>query len=139
MKIISLTGGIGAGKSAVAQIMRELGAVTLDADQVARTVILPETPAWGEIVETFGPAILLPDRTVDRKALAARVFSDPGALEQLNRITHPRVNENIRNAIEEHRRRGTDILVVEVQIITGADWVDLTDEVWVVEAPLKSG
>jgi len=137
MKIISLTGGIGAGKSAAAHILRDLGAATLDADQIARAVILPDTPAWRDLVETFGGEILLPDRAIDRQALAARVFSDPKALKKLNHITHPRVNEAIRAAFEEHRRRGTDILVVEVQIITGADWVGLTDEVWVVEAPTE--
>ncbi len=137
MKIISLTGGIGAGKSAAAQILRDLGAAILDADQVARAIIQPDTPAWRDIVETFGREILLPDRSVNRQALAARVFSDSAALAKLNGITHPRVNEAIRAAIEEHRRKGTDVLVVEVQIITGADWVGLTDEVWVIEAPTE--
>jgi dephospho-CoA kinase len=137
MKIISLTGGIGSGKSAAADILRDLGAAVVDADQVARAVVLPDAPAWRDIVATFGKEVLLPDRTIDRKALAAKVFSDPGALEELNRITHPRVNQAIRAAFNEHRRLGTEILVVEVQIISGADWVGLTDEVWEVEAPVE--
>jgi dephospho-CoA kinase len=135
MKIVSLTGGIGSGKSTAAHILQDLGAVVIDADKVAHAVIEPGKPAWQEITETFGRDILLPDRTIDRKKLAGKVFSDPAALTKLNQITHPRVNQEIRASLERGRRDGTDVMVVEVQIISGADWVHLTDEVWVVQAP----
>jgi dephospho-CoA kinase len=135
MKIISLTGGIGSGKSAVSRILQEMGAVIIDADKVAHAVIQPDTPGWREIVEVFGRDVLAADHCIDRKKLAARVFSDPQALAKLNQITHPKVNAAIRSAFEDERRKGTDVLVVEVQIIRGADWIPLTDEVWLVQAP----
>ena len=135
MKIIALTGGIGSGKSTVAHILQDLGAMVIDADKVAHAVIEPGKPAWQEITRTFGRDILLPGGTIDRKKLAGKVFSDPAALRKLNQITHPRVNQEIRASLEQGRRNGTDVMVVEVQIITGADWVHLTDEVWVVQAP----
>lgn len=135
MKIISLTGGIGSGKSAITHILQELGAVVIDADKVGHAVIQPDTPGWREIVQAFGREILAPDRSIDRKKLADRVFSDPRALSKLNQITHPKVNEAIKSAFEVERKKGTRVLVVEVQIISGADWIPLTDEVWLVEAP----
>jgi dephospho-CoA kinase len=137
MKIISLTGGIGSGKTAVTRILAELGAVVIDADSIAHIIIEPGTPGWQGIVDRFGREILSADSSIDRKKLAGIVFSDPDALKDLNRITHPRVNEAIRAAFENERKKGTDVVVVEVQVISGADWVGLTDEVWLVEAPLE--
>jgi dephospho-CoA kinase len=134
MKIISLTGGIGSGKSEVSRILAEMGAAVIDADKVAHAIIEPGRPAWEEITQVFGEDVLADDRTIDRKKLAAKVFSNPDALKILNRITHPRVNETIKAAIEKARKDAAQDLVVEVQIITGADWVHLTDAVWVVKA-----
>jgi dephospho-CoA kinase len=138
MKIISLTGGIGSGKSEIARILAEKGAAVIDADKVGHAIIQPGRPAWEEIVQTFGRDILAEDQAIDRKKLASKVFSNPDALNKLNQITHPRVNETIKTAIEKARKDGTDVLVVEVQVITGADWVHLTDEVWEVKAPQKA-
>lgn len=135
MKIISLTGGIGSGKSCVAGLMEKMGATIIDADKVAHEIIDPGTPGWQEIITTFGRGILTAQETVDRNKLAQIVFNNPEDLKKLNRITHPKVNEAIRTAFQKYRQQGADVVVVEVQIITGADWVHLTDEVWVVNAP----
>ncbi len=86
---IGLTGGIGTGKSTVARRLAGLGAAVVDADELARLVVAPGGPAYGAVVERFGPEVLGPDGTLDRAALAAVVFADPEALADLNAITHP--------------------------------------------------
>ena len=90
-KVIGLTGGIASGKSAVAAELRARGAAIVDADQIARQVVEPGQPALAELVARFGSTILGADGRLDRKALADRVFADPGARADLNRITHPRI------------------------------------------------
>ncbi len=88
---VGLTGGIGSGKSTVAGRLVEHGAVLVDADRIAREVVAPGEPAYRALVERFGPAVLSADGTIDRPALAAMAFADPGALADLNAITHPAV------------------------------------------------
>ena len=77
MITIGITGGIGSGKSTASQILGELGAAVIDADKVGHRIYLPDTPAWREIVATFGEGVLAPDRTIDRSRLGPIVFSDP--------------------------------------------------------------
>ncbi len=88
---VGLTGGIGAGKSTVAGRLAEHGAVVVDADQISREVVAPGTDGLADVVAAFGRGVLAPDGTLDRAAVATRVFADPEALEQLNGIVHPRV------------------------------------------------
>lgn len=89
--VVGLTGGIASGKSTVARAFVERGIPVVDADQLAREVVAPGTEGLLAIVETFGESVLLPDRTLDRKALGARVFADPSLRLKLNAITHPLV------------------------------------------------
>lgn len=91
MLSIGLTGGIAAGKSLLSTRFRELGAVVIDADQLARDVVAPGTPGLLAVVERFGPEILLPDGSLNRPALGARVFVNKSELADLNAITHPLV------------------------------------------------
>ncbi|MFY1703249.1 MULTISPECIES: dephospho-CoA kinase [Micromonospora] len=88
---VGLTGGIGSGKSAVASRLRELGAVLVDADRVAREVVAPGTDGLAEVVATFSERVLGPDGALDRAALGAVVFGDETARRRLEAITHPRV------------------------------------------------
>lgn len=88
---VGLTGGIGAGKSTVAGRLSDRGAVVVDADQISREVVAPGTEGLADVVATFGPEVLAADGSLDRAAVAARVFADPEALKQLNAIVHPRV------------------------------------------------
>jgi dephospho-CoA kinase len=88
---VGLTGGIGAGKSAVAQRMTELGAVLIDADRLAREVVAGGTDGLAEVVEAFGPGVLGADGELDRPALGLRVFGDDEARRRLEKIIHPRV------------------------------------------------
>jgi dephospho-CoA kinase len=107
---VGLTGGIGSGKSTVADLLVEHGAVLIDADRIAREVVAPGGPALAPLVERFGPGVLTPEGTLDRAALAALVFPDPEALAALNAITHPLIGAEMtarRTAAE-----GTDDIVV---------------------------
>jgi dephospho-CoA kinase len=88
---VGLTGGIGAGKSAVAATLAGLGAVVIDADRLAREVVAPGTDGLAEVVAAFGPAVRAADGGLDRPALGARVFGDDAARQTLERIIHPRV------------------------------------------------
>lgn len=113
-RVIGLTGNIGSGKSTVAKMLGELGAEVIDADRVARDVVKPSLPAYDEIVDEFGEGVLAEDRTIDRKALGARVFGDPVARRRLEAITHPRI------AMETQRRIGASkapIVVYEATLL----------------------
>ena len=91
MPLIGLTGGIAAGKSLVSSRLRELGAVVVDADVLSREAVAPGSPGLASVAEAFGPAVLLPDGSLDREALGAIVFADPQRLLALNAIVHPEV------------------------------------------------
>ncbi len=90
---VGLTGGIGSGKSAVADLLAEHGAVIVDADLLAREAVAPGSIGLARVVEEFGPAVLNPDGSLDRAALGELVFADPRARARLNAIVHPRVRE----------------------------------------------
>jgi len=89
--LVGLTGGIGAGKSTVAARFRELGAIVLDADEIAREVVEPGSPALTQLVATFGADIVTDDGHLDRPALAARAFVDDERRRELEAITHPAI------------------------------------------------
>src|SRR5919202_4086207 len=133
--VIGLTGGIGAGKSTVTQMLEELGAAVIDADKVGHQIYLPDLPAWWEIVETFGPGVLNADRTVNRQALGKIVFGDPEALRTLNRIVHPKMFDRMAELIAELRAGGRmKAIVVEAAVLIEAHWQPLADQVWLVIA-----
>lgn len=91
MFIIGLTGNIACGKSTVAQMLTEKGALIIDADQLAREVVRPGQPAWAAIVKWLGEDVLLKDSSLDRQKIASLVFNDKEALQKLNALTHPHV------------------------------------------------
>ena len=91
MQRIGLTGGIAAGKSVVARRFTELGAVVVDADELARLVVQPGTSGYDEVVAAFGPQVVSPDGALDRAALGRLVFADGGARRRLEAIVHPHV------------------------------------------------
>jgi dephospho-CoA kinase len=98
--LVGLTGGIAAGKSTVAARLVQRGAELVDADDVAREIVLPGTDGWREIVEAFGRAVLDEDGFVDRGELAREVFYDESKRALLNEITHPRITEEIAERLE---------------------------------------
>ena len=106
MLIVGLTGGIGAGKSTVAAMLRELGFPVIEADRVAHQVMEPGQPAYNEVVAIFGNAILDSDKRINRSSLAAIVFNDHEKLTQLNGIIHPRVEQEMLRQFAELERGG---------------------------------
>ena len=131
MKVIGLTGGIGSGKSTVAGFLAELGAVVIDADKVGHEAFKPDTELWREVVAAFGKGILAPNGDIDRKKLSEIVFGSPDALAQLNQIMHPRMYDMAKAQIEERRRHGVGVVVLEAPLLLEAGWTSLVDEVWV--------
>lgn len=109
---IGLTGGMASGKSTVSRLFRAWGAFVADADQISRRALDPGTACYERTVAAFGRGILLLDGAVDRKKVAAIVFSDPEARETLNGIIHPYVHETIHAASEQAFREAPDRLIV---------------------------
>src|SRR5207253_11143956 len=111
-----LTGNIGSGKTTVGRMLSTRGIPVVDADQVAREIVEPGRPALREIASRF-PGALLPDGSLDRKALAARVFADPADREALNRIVHPRIAEEVAGRMAALAAAGEKIAVYEAALI----------------------
>lgn len=132
MLMVGLTGGIGAGKSAVARRLAELGAVVIDADKLAREVVEPGTDGLAKIRKAFGRDVLAADGSLDRPALAGRVFGDEAARRRLEGIVHPRVRARTAELVAE---APPDAVVVnDVPLLVEADLVGGFDLVVVVEA-----
>ncbi|MGH9172172.1 MAG: dephospho-CoA kinase [Acidimicrobiales bacterium] len=139
MIAFGLTGGIGSGKSTVARLLAERGAVILDADQMARQVLEPGTEGLSQVIARFGQAYLLPDGALDRAGLAALVFNDPPALADLNAIVHPAVGRLMAARMSEHA--GTEhILVLDVPLLFEGDGPSRYQlaGVLVVDAPVET-
>jgi len=100
MYVVGLTGGIGSGKSAVGNCFRDLGINVVDADQIARRVVEPGTPALAAIAEHFGNDILLADGTLNRAALRQKIFSDSAAKKWLESLLHPLIRDLTRTELE---------------------------------------
>ncbi|MFZ4433661.1 MAG: dephospho-CoA kinase [Microthrixaceae bacterium] len=124
MRLIGLTGGIGAGKSSVSAALARRGAVVVDADAIVKELQQPGTVVFDEMVERFGSGILAPDGSLDRAAVAAVVFTDPEALADLGAIVHPRVSEEIIRRVEAER--DTDhVVVLDIPLLAESGWPDL--------------
>jgi dephospho-CoA kinase len=118
MRPIALTGGIGSGKSTVAELLRRRGAFVVDADQLARQVVAPGTPGFEAVVAIFGPTVVAPGGGLDRAVLATRVFGSPADLQALEEITHPLVSEAARSAFREAPPGA--LLVYEIPLLNEA-------------------
>lgn len=135
MFLIGLTGGIAAGKSVVADRLREHGAVHIDADVLAREVVGPGTEGLRRIAKEFGPGVITEDGTLDRPALGAIVFAEPERRELLNAITHPAVRRRARELIADARATDPDAVVVyDVPLLVEAAVDHEFDSVVVVHA-----
>ncbi len=131
--VVGLTGPIGAGKSTVAGMLRELGAKVLDADAIARDELLRGTVGYSAAIQRFGTEILGEDKEVDRRKLAEKVFAVPRELEALERILWPRVIARVLEARSMLSER--DVLVVEAIKLLDTSLRRACDRVWVVVAP----
>lgn len=139
MYLIGLTGGIASGKSTVARRLYEHGAVHLDADQLARKVVEPGTPALAAIAETFGPEVLRADGSLDRERLGRIVFGDDAARAKLNAIVHPAVRELSGRLIAKAEAENPDAVVVyDVPLLVEANVDHPFDLVVVTDAPKRT-
>ena len=135
MILVGLTGGVATGKSTVAKMFKQCGAVVIDADELARDVVRPGKPAWREIVSTFGKAVLNPDRTINRQALGAIVFGNRAKLRRLERIIHPRVAREQARLTKQSARRNPDAIVIyDVPLLFEAGVDKRVDNIIVVTA-----
>lgn len=117
MKVLGLTGGIGMGKSASAQLLRARGVPVVDTDDLARQVVEPGQPALAEVMAAFGPQFAAPDGHLRRDELARRVFSDPAARQRLEEILHPRIRALWRAQVETWRAEGRSLGVVVIPLL----------------------
>jgi dephospho-CoA kinase len=117
MRLIGLTGGIGTGKSTVAAMLAARGAALVDSDLLAREVVEPGTPGLAEVVEEFGPSVLLANGTLDRAGLGAVVFGDEAKRLRLNAITHPRVRELMLQRVAAALGSDAPLVVVDVPLL----------------------
>lgn len=134
MLVVALTGGIGAGKSTVAQNFAELGALVIDADQLARLAIERGSDGFAEVLLRFGDEIIL-NGDIDRKKLAEIVFSDEAARKDLEKIIHPRVQAIFSEAVEDLDQ--DDILIYEIPLLVETDAAEKFDYIITVEADLE--
>jgi dephospho-CoA kinase len=144
MKVIGLTGGIASGKSTVAQFLKGLGAVVIDADRLWHEALKADSELRQKIVAAFGTEILTPSGEIDRKKLGKIVFVNPEALARLNNIMQPWMYEAVKARIEDYRRRGVGVVVLELPLLVEVPLSmrvgqptlsDELDEVWVTVAP----
>jgi dephospho-CoA kinase len=127
--VIGVTGNIASGKSSVSRLLGEFGATVIDADRVYHELIQPGMPLQNALRDRFGEKIVAFDGQIDRKALGAIVFSDPGALAELDRLTHPAV---VAETIDRIERANTRVIVVDAVKLYESGISDRCDEVWLV-------
>ena len=133
MRVLGLTGGIGSGKSMVAEMFTQLGAEVIDADRLAREVVEPGEPALADIIRTFGPDILGDDGRLDRAKLAGIIFADAEARSRLNAITHPRIRQRMNDEVARRRSR-PGLLLLDIPLLyenARTDQVEKVIVVWV--------
>lgn len=127
MKVIGITGGVGSGKSEILRILKEeFGAELLIADKIAHQVMEPGQPAYEKITEILGTDFLAPDKSIDRKRLAERIFQDPQALKTMDSIVHP----TVWRVIEEGIRQSEKELVVVEAALFDEEHNGMFDQVW---------
>ena len=129
---VGLTGGIASGKSTVSAMLRDLGAVIIDADAIAREVVARGTDGLAEVVEAFGPDILTPEGDLDRPTMAGLVFSDPEALARLEAITHPLIGARI---AELEAAAGEGLVIHDHPLLVESSLAATMDRVIVVDLP----
>jgi dephospho-CoA kinase len=117
MNVLGLTGGIGMGKSACAELIQQRGIPVIDTDLLARQVVEPGQPALAEIQRRFGPDLIAPDGRLRRAELARRVFGDPAAREQLEGILHPPIRRLWRAQVETWHAEGRPLAIVVIPLL----------------------
>ncbi|MDW7675505.1 MAG: dephospho-CoA kinase [Bacillota bacterium] len=135
MHIIGLTGGIASGKSTVSKYLAALGANIIDADIIAREIVVPGLPAWQEILQHFGTGILERDKSLNRKELGKIIFSDPIKRRQLDAIMLPKIRERINQLLAEYLAAEAQVVVIDAPLLFETGMEKIVDETWVVYVP----
>lgn len=135
--IIGLTGNMGSGKSLASNLLEQMGAAVIKADNVGHEVLLPQGAAYDKVVQLFGNGFLDDAGLLDRRRLGAFVFADDSGerLRQLESITHPAIVDEISRRIEDFTRKGYRLIVVEAALFFGTPLEAMADEIWAVVAP----
>lgn len=134
---LGLTGGLGSGKSRVAEALAGLGAAVVDADQLAREAVAPGTPGWRAVIAAFGREYLLPDGSLDRRKLGRLVFAEPEARRRLEAIVHPEVRRLLQARAEILEKAGAQVVVLEIPLLYEAGFEVEVDKVAAVYAPVE--
>lgn len=130
MLLIGLTGGIASGKSTVSRMLRELGAVVIDADAIVHELQGPSMPLLAEIAREFGPTIIRPDGALDRARLAEMIFSDPARRKALEAIVHPAVRLRMDEEVARYRAEGRPAAILDVPLLIEGGLHRTVDRVW---------
>jgi dephospho-CoA kinase len=134
--VVALTGGIGSGKSTVCNLLEEKGAFILDSDRLAREVVEKGKPAWKDIVEHFGEAVLDTEGEIDRKKLADIVFTDAVERSFLNSVTHPRIFQLMYERLQarDTETEGKGVAVLDIPLLVDVKASGMFDFTLVVDA-----
>ena len=132
IKVIGLTGGIATGKSSVARFFTEHGITVIDADQLARDAVSPDSSALAQIVSTFGREVLTNDGVLDRKRLGEIIFSDSEKRHQLENILHPEIRKRAEEYITQAAAAGQTHVIYMAPLLIEAGAIDRVDDIWVV-------
>lgn len=135
MRRIGLTGGIGSGKSTVAAMLAERGALVIDADAISRELVEPGSPALAELVAAFGPGILREDGSLNRGELAQLAFGSPDGTQRLNAIMHPRIRAESERRLTAAAASGGSVVVYDMPLLLETGQQGLVDLVLVVDVP----
>lgn len=136
---LGLTGGIGSGKSTVAAILESLGAPVIDADAISRATTAADGSAIAQISQTFGPHMLTADRALNRDAMRERVFADPQAKQELERIIHPLVAQEIERLTQLHIAASARCIVYDIPLLVESPrWRKVLDCVLVVDCEVQT-
>ena len=135
---VGLTGGIGSGKSTVAQMLQARGAVVIDADAIARELVEPGEPALHALVDEFGDSIIAADGSLLRGRLASVAFATPDGTARLNAIMHPLIAAESRRRIDRAAEAGAHVVVYDMPLLLETGQRDVVDLVVVVDVPVET-
>jgi dephospho-CoA kinase len=136
MIVIGLTGNFGTGKTTVSHILEELGASVINADELSRLFLQPDTDSYQELVDFFGSEILDANGEIDRRKLGEIAFNKPGGGQRINEIMHPRIYRKIKEILESYRLCDIKVVIIEAALFFADEkLVQLCDQRWIANAP----
>ncbi len=140
MKIIGIVGGMGSGKSTVVHLLSQLAnTYIISADHIGHSILKKGNPGYIPTLETFGGRILGDDGEINRGVLGTIVFSDPGALQKLNKISHPLIYKQVKEEIRLAQEKKTyDYIIVDAALLIEINLIELVDQIWGVYVPLET-